>query len=98
MHFSKAFDYIHHDLMIVKVDADLMRKLYIYSYLENRKQYVKSNIINGNYIAVSSGVPHGSMVSLILCDVFFKVFFLCNVSIHYFSGNNLSGFVDNYRK
>ena len=87
MHFSKAFDYIHHDLLIVKVDADLMRK-----------QYVKSNIINGNYIAVSSGVPHGSMVSLILCDVFFKVFFLCNVSIHYFSGNNLSGFVDNYRK
>ena len=59
MDLSKAFDCIPHDLSIVKLAAYGFEEetlLYIYSYLENRKQRVKTNNINSNSQTITSGV------------------------------------------
>ena len=68
MDLSKAFDSIRHDLLIAKLAAygfEEKTLLYIYSYLENRKQFAKINNIIGNFQTIASGVPQGSIVSTI---------------------------------
>ena len=98
MDLSKAFDCIPHDLLIAKLAAygfEEKTLLYIYSYLENRKQCVKINNINSNFQTIKSGVPQGSIVGPILFNIFFNdfFFFLCNVSVHNFADvNTLSSF------
>ena len=99
MDLSKAFDCIPQDLLIAKLAAygfeEKKTLLYIYSYLENRKQCVKINTINSNFQTIKSGVPQGSEVGPILFNIFFNdfFFFLCNVSVHNFAdGNTLSSF------
>ena len=98
MDLSKAFDCIPHDLLIAKLAAygfEEKTLLYIYSYLENRKQCVKINNINSNFQTIKSGVPQGSIVGPILFNIFFNdfFFFLCNVSVHNFADDNtLSSF------
>ena len=98
MDLSKAFDCIPHDLLIAKLAANGFEEktlLYIYSYLENRKQCVKINNINSNFQTIKSGVKQGSIVGPILFNIFFNdfFFFLCNVSVHHFADNNtLSSF------
>ena len=57
---SKALDCIPHDLLIAKFDSygldrDLLK--YINSYLDNRKQCVCINNINGSFNVIISGVP-----------------------------------------
>ena len=104
MDLSKAFDCIPHDLLIAKLAAygfEEKTLLYIYSYLENRKQCVKINNINSNFQTIKSGVPQGSIVGPILFNIFFKdfFFFLCNLSVHNFSDDtNLSSFVKGRKK
>ena len=98
MDLSKAFDSIPHNLLIAKLVAygfEEKTLLYIYSYLENRKQCVKINNINGNFQTIKSGVPQGSIVGPILFNIFFNdfFFFLCNVSVHNLADDNtLSSF------
>ena len=84
MDLSKAFDCISDDHSIAKPAAyrfEVKILLYIYSYLENRKQCVKANNINSNFQRITSGVPQGSMLSPILFNIFFNDFFflLCSV-------------------
>ena len=77
MDLSKAFDCIPHDLLIAKLAAygfEEKTLLYIYSYLENRKQCVKINNINSKFQAIKSGVPQGSTVGPILFNIFFNIF------------------------
>ena len=60
MDLSKAFDCVPHDLLLAKLVAYSFEEktlLYIYSYLENRKQCVKINNINSNFQTIKSGVP-----------------------------------------
>ena len=69
MDLSKAFDCSPHDLLLAKlaaygVDENLL--CYIYSYLLNRKQCVRINNINSDFLNVVSGVPQGSIVGSIL--------------------------------
>ena len=98
MDLFKAFDCIPHDLLITKLATcgfEEKTQLYIYSYLENRKQCVKINNINSNFQTIKSGVPQGSIVGPILFNVSFNVFFffLCNVSVYNFADDNtLSSF------
>ena len=89
----KAFDCIPHDLLIAKLAPygfEEKTLLYIYSYLENRKQCVKINNINSSFQTIKSGVPQGSIVGPILFNIFFNnfFFFLCNVSVHNFANDN----------
>ena len=90
---SIAFDCIHHNLLIAKLAAYEFEEkalLYIYSYLENRKQCLKINITNSNFQKIISSVSRG----LIVVPVFFNIFinnfsfFLCNVSVHNFADDN----------
>ena len=57
MDLPKAFDCIPHDFVFTKLVAkgfDEKTLLYIYSYLENRKQHVKINSRNSNFQAIAS--------------------------------------------
>ena len=59
---SKAFDFIPHDLLIVKREAyGLGEKTlpYIFSYLKNRNQCVRINDKKSDFQKIISGVPQG---------------------------------------
>ena len=66
MDLSKAFDCTFHHLLTAELAANRFEEktlLYIYSYLENKKQCAKVNNINSNFQTITSGVPQGSVVS-----------------------------------
>ena len=78
MDLSKAFDCVPHDLLLAKLAAYGVNEsflCYIYSYLLNRKQCVRINNINSDFLTVISGVPQGSIVGPILFNCFFNDFF-----------------------
>ena len=75
---SKAFDCIPHVLLIAKLEAygfDNYTIRYVYSYLKNRKQYVKINKTYSDLLDIISGVPQGSIVGTILFNICFNDFF-----------------------
>ena len=66
---SKTFDCVLHDLLHAKFAAygvDESFLSYIYSYLINRKQCVRINNINSDFLNVISGVQQKSIVGTIL--------------------------------
>ena len=64
--------------------------LYICSYLKNRRQFVKGNFINSNFLTITSGVPQGTIVGPILFNIFFNdfFFFMYNMSAHSSADDN----------
>ena len=75
---SKAFDCAPHDVLLAKLavyGVDESFLCYIYSYLLNRKQCVRINNSNSDFLTVISGVPQGSIVGPILFTCFFNDFF-----------------------
>ena len=73
MDLSKAFDCISHDLLIAKLHAygfDISALKYIYSYLKGRRQCVKINGIQSQFMTILAGVPQGS----IFCPILFNIF------------------------
>ena len=70
---SKAFDSLRHDILIEKLAyygvknkaLDLLK-----SYISTRKQYVKLNDITTTVRSISVGVPQGSIISLLLFNIF----------------------------
>ena len=101
MDLSKTFDSVPHDLLLAKpaaysVDESVLR--YIYSYLLNRKQCVRINDINNDFLNVISGIPQGSIVGPILFNCFFNDFFYVTkiANAHNFADNNtLTAFANN---
>ena len=80
MDLSKAFDSISHGLLLAKLAtycADGSFLCYIYSYLLNRKQCMRINNINSDFLNVISGVPQESIIGPILSNYFFNDFSLC---------------------
>ena len=76
---SKAFDCIHHDLLVAKLDAYSFNRdtvAYIYSYLKNRKQCVRINGTRSYLGDIVSGVPQGSILGPILYNLFLKTSFI----------------------
>ena len=76
---SKAFDCIHHDLLVAKLDAYSFNRdtvAYIYSYLKNRKQCVRINGTRSYLADIVSGVPQGSILGPILYNLFLKTSFI----------------------
>ena len=75
---SKAFGCIPHDLLVAKLDAYGFNRdtvAYIYSYLKNRKQCVRTNGTQSYLGDIISGVPQSSMLVPILYHLFFNDFF-----------------------
>ena len=78
MYQSKAFDCVLHDLLHAKLAAygvDESFLSYIYSYLINRKQCVRINNINSDFLNVISGVQQKSIVGPILFNFYLILFF-----------------------
>ena len=71
--------WVPHYLLLAKLavyGVDESFLCYIYSYLLNRKQCVRINNINSDFLNVILGVPQENIVGLILFNCFFNDFFL----------------------
>ena len=70
---SKAFDTINYDILLDKLSyygiSGRALKL-LKSYLLDRKQYVVYNNCNSNLVDVTTGVPQGSILGLLLFSIF----------------------------
>ena len=76
---SKAFDWISCDLLITKLNAygfSLPALKLITNYLQNRKERTKIGSIYSDWEDIVSGVPQGSILGLLLFDIFLCDLFL----------------------
>ena len=90
---SKAFDCIHHDLLVAKLDAYSFNRdtvAYIYSYLKNRKQFVRINGTQSYFEDIISGVTQGLILGPVLYNLFFNDFFyfILLATAHNFADDN----------
>ena len=70
---SKAFDCLHHELLIAKLEAygfDHSSLAYIYSYLSDRKQRTKVNNSYSRWADIKSGIPQGSIIGPLLFNIY----------------------------
>lgn len=84
--FSKAFDKIHHNTLLVKLEnigvhGSLLR--WVTSYVQNRSQCVKINNVTSSYINITSGVPQGSHLGPLLFSLFMYDIGQCFVYSNY---------------
>ena len=73
MDASKAFDCLPHQLIIAKLKAYGMKKegcIFIWSYLSKHRQRVKLSGCVSERLERVQGVPHGSIISPILFNIF----------------------------
>ena len=97
---SKAFDCIPQDLLIAKLNAygfDMNTLTLLFSYLKNRKKFVRIKINYSSFLELLSGVPQGSIPEtlfyIFLNDLFL---FIKKASLHnYADDNTLSAFATN---
>ena len=76
---SNAFDCMTHDLLIAKLHAlnfDMNALNFIFGYLTGRKQRVKINSRFSSYLNIFQGVPQGSILGLLLFNLFLCDLFL----------------------
>ena len=79
---SKAFDYLNHDLLIVKLNAygfSFPALRLVHDYLLNRKQRKRINNSYSTWMKIDFGVPQGSIHALLLFHIFVAgLFFIVN--------------------
>ena len=79
---SKVFDCLPHDLIVAKLHAygfSIDSLKLINSYLTERKQRVKINDQFSSWLDIIVGVPQGSILGLLLFNIFLcDMFFFCN--------------------
>ena len=66
---SKAFDCIDHAILLKKLDFIGIRgpcKEWMSSYLRDRMQFVSCNGVYSNRKPINCGIPHGSVLGLLL--------------------------------
>ena len=79
MDFSKAYNYIPHDLLIAKLYTYGLNNSalnLLHSYLPNRKQRVKVNNCFSDWVNVVIGIPQGSVLGPLLSNIFINYLFL----------------------
>ena len=70
---SKAFDCIPNNVLVAKHHAygvSIDVKTFVYSYMKRRKQGLKINDTESLFKILLSGVPQGSILGLILFNIF----------------------------
>ena len=88
---SKAFDCIHHELLIAKLEAygfEHASLAHIYSYLSDRKQRTKINNTFSSWSDITTGVPQGS----ILGPLFFNIYL--NDIFYFIEETDLTNYAD----
>ena len=89
---SKAFDSLPHDLLIAKLHACGFKNdaLYLsFSYLNNRKQRVKTNSSFSSFQNIISGVPQGFLLGPLLFIIFLTgIFLFCPTEIASYADDN----------
>ena len=79
MDLSKAYDTLHHGLLIAKLHAygfDNNSLNFLYSYLSCHKQRVRIGGSYSDWLQLSLGVPQGSILGPILINIFTNDLFL----------------------
>ena len=90
---SKAFDCLDHALLIAKrnaYDFSLPALKLVHDYLSNRKQRTKVNRTYNSWLEIVFGVPQGSILGPLLCNIFLAgLFFILNdVDIASYANDN----------
>ena len=75
---SKAFDTLDHVILLQKLNYKVSWVKKIQDYLQNRTQYVSYDKTNSDMYRISTGVPQGSILGLLLFIIYIND--LCNAS------------------
>ena len=97
---SKAFDCLQHDLIISKLNAygfSLLAARLMPSYLFNRKERTKINSRYSSWEEIPFGVPQGSILALLLFNIFICDLFssMINVDFASYTDDNTPYVIEN---
>ena len=82
MDLSKAYDCIHHDLLMAKLEADGLDKItlnILFDYLNNRKQRTKTGCSFSSWYDIITGIPQGSILGPLLFNMIINDSFLLQI-------------------